>query len=248
MSLFAALEIQQSPDSKHRYSEEELLGKGLQRLSYTVESRYVTRGFKNHLKRLGLFNPAYRKQDRQQVFLDRPVIRRYSDEVSNRRFKLDWKIKHRSISGLKDLPRKEVKQQPLHVGTIVHSRAVFYPNPLLDRRERRLTRLPGLRAKFWLKKTFKKIVREKFRTHKEELGSNGPSQLPTNPVGLDRGLGGFVSKRVVIVSNDGKYPTLLGGQTFSSEEELMRAWGSRTQNFKFFAVTKSRDRPPRRRS
>jgi len=244
MSLFAALEIQQAPDSKRRYSKDEILGKGLQRLSYFVESEFTTRGFKNHLKRLGIFSPAYRKQDRKQVYLDRPTVRRYSDDVSNRRFKLDWKIKHRSIKGLKDLPRKEIKQQPLHVGTIVHSRAVFYPNPLLDKRERKLTRLPGLRARAWLKKTFKKIVRES-QTHQEKAGIQGPAQSPTNPVGPGSAPGSFASKRVVIVNNDGDYPTLLGGQTFSSEAELMRVWSRYSRNFSFFTVSKTHKQAPK---
>lgn len=241
MSLFAAFETQHTTESKLRYSEEELLGKGLQRLSYFVESRYVTRGFKNHLKRLGLFSPAYSKQDRKQVFLERPPIRRYSDEISNRKFKLKYIFEHKSIAGLKDQPRKLVVQEPLHVGTIVHSKGVFYPNPLLDKHERKLVRLPCLRARSWLRKTLKKIVREK-GTHQEELGVYGPSQPPTNPVGRVPGLGSFASTRVVIVSNDGKYPTLIGGQTFPSEGELMRAWAHKSGNFRFFRLPRGNNK------
>lgn len=237
MSLFAAFETQLTTESKLRYSKEELLGKGLQRLSYFVESRFVTRGFKNHLKRLGVFSPAYRKTDRQQVFLERPPIRAYSEGISNRKFKIEYVLKHRTIKGLKDLPRKLIPQQPLHVGTIVHSKGVLYPNPLLDKRERKLTRLPYLRARSWLKKTFKKIVREKV-SHQEEPGSNGPGQPLTNPVSPSLGRGSFASTRVVIVSNDGKYPTLIGGRTFRSEDDLISAWQKYTGSFQFFKVAK----------
>jgi len=238
MSLFAAFETQLAPESKLRYSKEELLGKGLQRLSYFVESQFVTRGFKNHLKRSGIFSPSYRKTDRQQVYLERPPIRRYSDTISNRKFKLEYILKNRTIRGLKELPRKVIPQRPLHVGTIVHSKGVLYPNPLLDRRERKLVRLPYLRARSWLKKTFKKIVRER-RTHQEELGGHGPSQPLTNPVSSGLGQRSFASTRVVIVSNDGKYPTLIGGQTFRSEADLMSAWQKHTGAIQFFRVSKT---------
>lgn len=236
MSLFAAFETQQTPESKPRYTEEELLGKGLQRLSYFVESRYVTRRFKNHLKSLGLFRPAYRKQDRQQVYFNRPPIRKYSDSISNRKFKFNWIVEHKGLKGLKDQPRKLVVQPPLHVGTIVHSRGIFYPNPLLDKYERRLVDTPIKRVKRALKKALKKVLCESQGLEQPEVRDSG--QPPADPAGHAFVHGSFNPKRVVLVSTEGEYPTLLGGQTFPNKEALMRAWSRHTGTFKFFQRAK----------
>jgi len=229
MSLFAAFETQLTPESKPRYSEDELLGKGLQRLSYFVESRFVTRRFKNHLKSLGLFRPAYRKQDRQQVYFDRPPIRRYSDTISNRKFKFKWIVEHKGLKGLKDQPRKLVVQPPLHVGTIVHSKGVFYPNPLLDKYERGLVDTPIRRVKRALKKALKKVLCES--QGREVPGQDRP---PASTAGHAFEHGSFSPKRVVLVSTKGEYPTLLGGQQFPDMETLMRAWSRHTGTFRFF--------------
>lgn len=232
MSLFAAFESQRTAELKSRYSEEELLGKGLQRLNYFVESQFVTRRFKNHLKSLGLFTPAYRKKDREQVFLERPPIRRFSETISNRRFKFNWLIEHKGLKGLKDQPRKLVAQPPLHVGTVIHSQGKFFPNPLLGKRERGLADRCVRRTKRLLRKAFKKVIYKS--KGQEEPGGHGPGQPAVNPTAHAFEHGSFNPKRVVLVSTEGRYPTLLGGQTFSSKEELIRTWSKYTGTFKFF--------------
>jgi len=233
MSLFAAFETQQGPESKSRqYDEQTLIGKGLLRLSYFVESRYVTRSFKNHLKSIGIFDPKYRRDDdRQQVYLHRPPIRRYSDTISNRKFKFQYILEHGGLKGLKDQPRKLVAQEPLHMGTVCRSRGRFFPNPSLTRSQRSLCfSRPVQWAKKVLKKTVKKLRASRVKAEKE-LGGHGPSQPPTNPVGLPF-WEGSAQARVVLLSKDDEYPHLLGGQTFPSKRELATRWPD--GNFRFF--------------
>jgi len=239
MSLFAAFETQPTPESQLRiYDQASLIGKGLQRLSYFVESQYVTRRFKNRLKSLGLFNPAYKKQDRQQVFFERPAIRRYSEYISNRKFKHDWIMQHRSIKGLKDQPRTLVEQQPLHVGTVIHSQGVFHPNPFLDRRERKLVRKPCLRAKLFLAKAVKKVrMALKAISSSDAVSEETPATGDPLKTTAD-GENGRV--RAILISKDGKYPMMLGGMTFPNEEVLMDTWSAHTRNFRFFRSAKHR--------
>jgi hypothetical protein len=231
MSQIGASETRPSTESKPRYSKEELLGKGLQRLSYFVESQYVTRGFKNHLKSLQIFRPAYRKQDRQGVFLERPAIRRYSDKISNRKFKWEYIRTHRTVKGLKDQPRTLIPQQPLRIGTVIRSKGVFYPDPFLDKRERKLARLPSLRTRSFLKKTFRQVRRALRGASQDGSPDPGSTQVESRPVesvSSDR-------TRVAVLVLNGEYIKLLGGVTVS-RETFDRVWHSKTKNFRFFSI------------
>jgi len=169
-----------TPESKpRRYSADSLHGKGLQRLSYFVESRFVTRKFKNHLKHLGIFNPAYRRDDRrEQVYVNRPSVRKYSDKISNRKFKLLWIKEHGGLKGLKDQPRILRRVEPLHVGTIDRAAGKFYRNPFLTKGERCHLSRPIRWARGQLKAAAKALRRK----HRAEPGGNGPGQPATNPV------------------------------------------------------------------
>lgn len=236
LSLFPRQEIvETSPSTRRIYSAAQLHGEGLQRLSYFVESGFVTRRFKNHLKRLGIFSPKVRKQDREQVFVERQPIRRYSDKISNRKFKSLWKKTHHGIHGLKEQPRTVHVQQPLHIGTLHKSRGRYYPNPLLTKWERRGLSRPIRWAKRFLKKAVKKVLCESRKL--EEPGIDGPGQPPTSPVGPHSGMGSFVSKRVVLMSKDGT-AGVVGGQALSSYRQLANRWPDGT--FRFFVLVNNR--------
>jgi len=232
LSLFAPQESVQAPGSYPRYSTAELYGKGLLRLSYTVESRYVTRVFKNKLKSLGVFRPSYRKPDRQQVFVNRAPKRVFDPSISNRKFKCAWLKEHKGLKGLKDVPRTTILQQPLHIGAF---RATgesfhFYRDPLLTKWERR-----GLSKPIkWARRLFKRAKKARSKAEREEQpGGNGPGQVPTNPVGSGSAQRNVPSTRVVLVSKDG-YPGLVGGQRFPHSGALASRWPD--GSFRYFVL------------
>jgi len=221
MSLFSS-ETRTEPESKPRYTAEELRGKGLQRLSYFVESRYVTRKFKNHLKHLGIFSPAYRRDDdREQVFIRRPPIRRFAEGISNRRFKSLWIREHGSIKGLKDQPRSYVPVPDLHVGTLHKSRGKFYRNPFLSKGDRRGLSRPIRWAKQQLRvaaKAFRRLA------ERANCGGNGPQQSEANPASPEPLFESLVPRHL-IVSNDWSHTPLsllLSGNTSHLRELASR--------------------------
>lgn len=91
-----------------RYSIEECKGNGLQQLVWLTDSKLVTRGFKNHIKRLGIFRPAY--TDKHQARPVKVVERRYDPTMSNRRFKYLYVKRNKSPFGLKDIPKQDVER------------------------------------------------------------------------------------------------------------------------------------------
>jgi len=205
---------QTGPVPKYRYDADGIRGRGLMKLSYFVESRYVTRGFKNHLKSLDLFRPAYRKQDKQKIWYEPDPVRRYSDTISNRKFKKLWIRIHSGLRGLKDQPRKLIKHQPVLIGTVTHSLGRFDRSALLTKAQARSLDLHILRAK-----RVAKAIRKAIPAPKADAGS---PELPTVSAVLPSV--GRASRRVgyVMASTSGEYPTLFGGQSFPSFDELRR--------------------------
>jgi len=211
MSLFAPSEtVPKTGVRAPVRSIADLVGKGLQRLSYQVESKFVQRKFKNHLKRLGIFSPNYRKSDREQVFLH-SVQRRFEPGLSNRQFKKNWLRQFGSCAGLKCLPRHTVAVTPLHVGTIHHSAGKFYLQPSLARR--RSLPVWAVRLRAWARA---KIGGEHRKVRAKPEG-NGSGQSSTNPVDRTVRAESLLSRPVTLTSNSVR---LLGGQTFPSREHL----------------------------
>jgi len=205
-----------------RYDQSELVGKGLQRLSFQVESRYVTRRFKNHLKHVGIFLPNYGPQRRVPVFIEK-TQRRYSPACSNRAFKRSWIRTHKSIKGLKEVPRPLVRAEPVHVGTIDRVRGKFFPNPLLGKRSK--PRGGPLRwACRLLRQRLPKVTGEN-QKQQDELGGNGPSQRPANPAGPAT-QGSLGVRRVALMSRG--HLGLPGGQTFPFPRDLSTLWPNGT--------------------
>jgi len=215
-ALFSSETRTAAQSEPRKYSSSELFGKGLQRLSYQVESRYVTRRFKNRLKSLGCFQPNYGPQDRVPIFIDR-VERKFSQSVSNRTFKRNWLRTHGSLKGLKEQPRGCRQAKPVHVGTIHRSKGKFYPNPLLGNPGRKSS--GQLRWACRLLRSSLLKVRGENRKRENPEG-NGSGQSPTNPVGpiLHR-VKSLVSRRVVLTSRG--TVGALGGQRFSNVGDLV---------------------------
>jgi len=226
----ASYETAPESESKLRYTPAQLVGKGLQRLSYFIESEYVTRRFKNKLKHLGIYDAKCRKTDRQQIFLERKE-RLYSPHCSNREFKREFVKEFGHIGGLKYLPRYERSNQPLHLGTLHKSRLRFYPNPLLRKKDRSLCSSAPVRwAKRLMKRSFKKLRGENRKL--AESGGHGPDQPATNPVAR-AAPAASTSSRPVVLSSTGE-ANLIGGQTFPNYGALATRWPDGT--FRHFVL------------
>jgi len=216
------------------YSAAQLIGKGLQRLSYFTESRYVTRRFKNHLKSFGIFDPIYLPHVRKPIYLDRPSKRVFDPLISNRKFKFDYVIKHGTCKGLRDLPRIEVRQEPLKLGIWDVQRRRFTPDSLLVKGPRVLRRGPARWALRCCRRFADKVPA--LGKSKEEPGIHGPGQPAANPAA--RSFASEASRvRVreieVTSSPGGVFSCVVGGVTVSSRRDLARMFPAGTK-FRFY--------------
>jgi hypothetical protein len=189
-----------------RYSELQLIGNGLEQLGYLSESKLTTRRFRNHLKSLGIFRPAY---------VDKSVLQfgktqwRFDPAKSNSSFKYEFFKSGGTLAQLRTFPKRPYR--PI-VGYRDQSRG--------GRFARAHKTLPG--AVVWKPKRSPK----KIRRVGEKRGGNGPRQSVPNP-GMcgsssevhsqtSRGLSKRAASRLVRAAqavSDGNFVKVLGGLT-----------------------------------
>jgi len=187
-----------------RYSADQLIGNGLEKLGYISESKLTTRSFRNRLKSCGIYRPCY--VDKAVLQFGRTQMR-YDPRVSNKSFKYSFFQQGGTLAELRTFPKRPFKP------------VTGYRD---QSRRGRLTRahktLPGAVA--W--KPDRRVRRT--ASAAVELGGNGPSEPATNPVAPTAK---WVSKRVlsrrttsslVRVARRGAndaFVSILGGVTFA---------------------------------
>jgi hypothetical protein len=85
-------------------SIEDIKGNGLDQLIYLTDSKTVTRGFKNRLKSIGIFRPAY--VDHARLVWKKTKVVRYDRNMSNNAFRYLWVKRYGTPEGLKYVPKQ----------------------------------------------------------------------------------------------------------------------------------------------
>jgi len=182
-----------------RKTPSELKGNGLQQLITLGESKLVCRRFKNRLKSLGIYRPAYVDK---AILVRGKLEHRFDVTMSNRKFKYNHVRNGGDIRQLKSLPRTPYR--PV-VAYRDESRA--------GQLTRACRRLPG--GVVWRRKPQEKAKRIRSRVNPE---GNGSGQSPANPAGRAQ-----ARKARTILSNPsirpvsvfgGGFATLLAGRLF----------------------------------
>lgn len=88
------------------YTREEIVGNGLVQLTRLTDSKLVTRGFKNHLKSIGIYRPAYVDKHQAREHLHKKEV--YDPSMSNKKFKYEYVKRTGSPKGLSDLKKTSI--------------------------------------------------------------------------------------------------------------------------------------------
>lgn len=184
-----------------RYSPLQVIGNGLEQLGYLSESKLTCRRFRNRLKSLGIFRPAY--VDKSVLQFGKTIMR-FDTSKSNSSFKYEFFKQGGTLAELRTFPKRPYR-------------------PVTGYRDQsrggRLTRahktLPG--AVVW-KPT--RVPVEKRPVRRAKRGGNGPRQSSSNP---DEPLAGGARRwppskrasarlvRAAQAVSDGNFVKILGG-------------------------------------